>query len=671
MTNTPAPVAVTVPHAALSDALTYLAAGAPKRATRGILTGAVLTVDSDGTVTGTTFDAYEQARIVRIYAADGAPLTPGRVWLPVHNVAAMVGKWRGMGDRVTVASDGDTVTLTCGKGRMTVRTLDAADMPALPDMPPTVGTSDARTFADVAARVTRTAGTDTLLPLFTYVHMVTDGGAFRLSATDRYRYGFGVAPRTLPGADVEPVLVPAVPLAGMAAWIAKHPADVVTIGVQAPVQNAGPVVTFTAGWGAITAGTYTMIVRLGEGDFPNIGALLPDTYAATADVPNVKTLIAAVDRVTTGAAKGAAVLLTFSADGATVECGGDGERSAETVDALTWDGTPGAATLVNSAYLVAALKACEPGAHLLFTTSRKPFVVAPAGGVNVGTLVMPIRREGHTDAPMGDNTINNPLKGDPTMSAPTPARKTSTSTRKTAARKTTASKTTTAVPAVEPAPWVRNDTAERAAAAAFAAYAAGNYTAARQSVADIVTAAGAEYLAAGKRPVPAILAAIDDAERKAAQSVDTAPAATAVDATAAPVDAPASDDQDAPAAAATAADAEALNAAADRATVAVLTNAAATAPAVGGARVDTDATGGAVSIAWTLDRWNAGTPGYKARRAAVRKALNAAGYRVHADGGASGRECIITMDGGIPAGVVYAVVAIVEPMLRTLATTGA
>lgn len=656
----------TIDRETLAAVLSYLAGAAPTRAAIEHTTGAVLSVDADGAVSAYASD-YDQWRIARAATVTGTPVTAGRVWLPVHKVSAMLGKWRTMGDQVTLttAPDGATLTLACGRGRMTVRTLDAADMPTVPDMPPTIGTSDARTFADVTARVSGTAGTDVVLPLLTYVRMTTDGSAFRFAATDRYRFGFGVAPREA-GADMAPVLLPAAPLLSLARWISgrlgSYDTDTVTV-------HAADGLT---GWAAFTFGAYTMIVRLGEGDYPNLDALLPDAYTAAADVTDVADLVATIDRVTTGAAKQAPVLLTLAAAAVTVECGSDDARNTETVPGITWDGTDAAAVLVNPAYLVAALKACNAGARLMFTTARKSFVVAPAAGVNVGTLVVPIRREGHADAPMGANTIHNPLKGDPIMSTP--------ATRKSATRKSTAAAPVAPVPAavVEPTPAadvtpapaapVKVPAAEQAAARAFAAFAKGDYPAARTAVAEITAAGGEGYLVAGKRPVSAILAKITDAENAAAQSDVTAPAAPAPTDTAAPVVPAASDDQDAPAADTTAADAEALDAAADAATVAVLDNTAdqdAPAP-TDGVRVTTSTDGGAASIGWTLAKWTDGTPGYKARRTAIRKALLSAGYRVHADGGDTGRECIITIDGGIPADAVRPIIAAVEPLMREL-----
>ena len=376
---------ITLDHATLAEAVGWAANSLPRRPALPVLAGMRLTA-ADGGLTLSSFD-YDTSSLVRITADVGEPgecLVSGRMLAQI--AASLPAK------PVSIAVDGQRVTVTCGSATFSLLTMPLDDYPDLPAMPEPAGTLGSDTWAQAVAQATVAAGRDDTLPALTGVRIEIDGDVLTLIATDRYR----LAVRTLAWTPARPglkasLLVPAATLANTAKSL--------TSGAEVSIALSLPGEEGAGGEGMIGfegAGRQTTTRLLG-GDFPRYAALMPKSISGTAEIAAAP-FAEAVKRVALVAERNTAVRLSFTAGEVMLEAGtGDEATATESLEAA-YEGDD-IAVAFNPAYLLDGLTAIGSDvARIAFTEPGKPALITGAaegdGVPDYRYLLMPIRLGG-------------------------------------------------------------------------------------------------------------------------------------------------------------------------------------------------------------------------------------------------------------------------------------
>jgi DNA polymerase-3 subunit beta len=363
----------------LADAVAWTARALPARPALPVLAGMRLQAHQELTLSSFDYDLSAQASLPVAVEEEGDVLVSGRLLAEIT---------RSLPPRpVEMVTDGSRTIVTCGSAQFSLLALPAEDYPALPEMPPSVGTVESDVFAAAVAQVAAAAGRDeTTLPALTGVRTEIEGEKLTLIATDRYR----LAVRELRWNPAQPDLTAAVLVPGKAL---ADTARALTAGAEVSIALALP---GDSGDGMIgfEGGGRRTTTRLLGGEFPRYQALLPDQVNATAELP-VSALAESVKRVALVAERNTPVRLSFSAGQLLLEAGtGDEAQAVETVEA-SYEGDD-IQIAFNPTYLLDGLSAIDSDtARISFTAPSKPAVITgkPDGDAapDYRYLLMPIR----------------------------------------------------------------------------------------------------------------------------------------------------------------------------------------------------------------------------------------------------------------------------------------
>jgi DNA polymerase III subunit beta len=365
----------------LADAVAWTARALPARPALPVLAGMRVQAGAELVLSSFDYDVSAQASLPVSAEEEGDVLVSGRLLSEIT---------RSLPPRqVEFATEGSRTILTCGSAHFSLLMLPAEDYPALPDMPPSVGTVESDVFTSAVAQVAAAAGRDDTLPALTGVRMEIEGDRLTLIATDRYR----LAVRELPWQPARPdlsaaVLVPGKALADTAR--ALNAGAEVSIALALPGDSGDGMIGFEGGGRRATT-------RLLGGEFPRYQALLPDQVNATAELP-VGLLTESVRRVALVAERNTPVRLSFSAGQLLLEAGtGDEAQAAETLEA-SYEGED-IQIAFNPQYLLDGLTAMDSDTvRISFTTPSRPAVITgkPAAdqAPDYRYLLMPIRLGG-------------------------------------------------------------------------------------------------------------------------------------------------------------------------------------------------------------------------------------------------------------------------------------
>lgn len=266
---------------------------------------------------------------------------------------------------VTVTVDGATAQIVCGGIKLTVPLMTVEDYPALPAVPPAIGTIDAGRLADLVTRVGTAADTtgSSAIVSMRGIHLTFAGDRIEALGTDRYRAARGHTDWA--GKVDEPVeaLVPGAVLL----------AAVKALDGQVTVHCDGNLIS-------LAGGTRTVTSRLMAEQFP---LQMRAAFTGRAEQPatvwaaELREALKRADLVRSD--KKAAVVLDITGDGLIVSARG-GDIAAETGEVIecAYFGEP--MTLrVNPLYLADALTGvASKRAELSFTHPHKPInVTAP------------------------------------------------------------------------------------------------------------------------------------------------------------------------------------------------------------------------------------------------------------------------------------------------------
>ncbi len=373
----------------LADAVAWTARSIPARpGTIPQLAGILMVAGPDGLeLSGFDYETSAHAQLPVEVADEGKALISGRLLADIC---------RALPDRpVDVSMDGAKVSLTCGSSRFSMQTMPVEDYPALPELPPVVGSVDGDAFAAAVAQAVTAAGRDDMLPVLTGVKLEIEGATISLLATDRFRL-------SLRELDWRPeqnefsanALVPAKVLGDTARSLTGGSA--LQVALAADGGGSDGLIGFSWTAGGSDRRTTT---RLIDGSFPNVRQLFPATSETTA-VVEVAALVEAVRRVSLVAGRNTPIRLTFSDAQVSLEAGnGEEAQASESLDAAL-DGEP--ITIgFNPTYLLDGLGAITGShVHVAMTLPARPAAFAGMPGEDAEPdlqfryLLMPLRMQG-------------------------------------------------------------------------------------------------------------------------------------------------------------------------------------------------------------------------------------------------------------------------------------
>ena len=352
----------------LSEALQSVQRAVSSRPGIPALTGVLMQVGAEGTLTLTTTDLEVSARLtVGVQAQEeGIALVPARL----------------LGDTVKSLSDAPVefeadqaqARIRCAAYEGALRLLPAEDFPALQPPSGIRVTVEAAAFAEAVGQVARAASRDEARPVLTGVLVEVSREGLTLVSTDSYRLAVRELVATAGGEARAIVPERAISEAGRAA------AGIDKGDVELFVDESQV---------AFEIGRLTLTSRLIEGEFPNYRQLLPEAYESRLTVSRQQ-LIDAVHRVGLLARDTSPVRLEFNALGVKLSSSSpDLGQAVEAVEAR-YEGEELTAAF-NPTYLADGLAAATgETVRLEVRDGLKPGVVRGESD-DFTYLVMPVR----------------------------------------------------------------------------------------------------------------------------------------------------------------------------------------------------------------------------------------------------------------------------------------
>lgn len=290
-----------------AEAVSWASKMLPSRPTAPVLNGILLTGDD----TGLTVSAFDYEVSGRAQVATESVSTAGSVLVSGRLLASIAGLLPNK--PVEFSCQGPRASLTCGKAKYSLPTMDIDSYPALPILPDETGTVEAELFAEAVTQVVTAAGRDETVPMLTGVRMEIAGTKVRMVTTDRFRLALREFEWT-PVAEnlAATLLVPAKTLAE-ACRSGDGTQIHLSLGAQSDVGE---------GLFGISGDTRRTTTRLLNVEFPEYGKLLPDEHTAVATI-DVAELTEVIKRVALLADRNAQVRLQFSEGNLQMSAGAD------------------------------------------------------------------------------------------------------------------------------------------------------------------------------------------------------------------------------------------------------------------------------------------------------------------------------------------------------------
>ncbi len=152
----------------LAEAVAWTARALPARPALPVLAGMRLQAGAELTLSSFDYDVSAQASLPVAADEAGDVLVSGRLLGEIT---------RSLPPRpVEIRTEGSRAILTCGSAHFSLLMLPSEDYPALPAMPPSVGTVESDVFASAVAQVAAAAGRDDTLPALTGVRVEIEDG---------------------------------------------------------------------------------------------------------------------------------------------------------------------------------------------------------------------------------------------------------------------------------------------------------------------------------------------------------------------------------------------------------------------------------------------------------------------------------------------------------------
>ena len=338
----------------------------------GATSGVLLTLTGNHlVVTGTDLDITVRTTVDVIGIEDGSTVVPAR--LIVDAVRSLEA------GAVTIAGTDETVEVSLGRAKFSLRTFSVVDYPKLPPVSGPVTSLAALDLVQGLNQVVRAAANDDARPLLTGVLFTSDNGSLRLIATDSYR----LAVRDVPGVDGvggdHDLLVPARALQELqrAAASLDTPAE---IGV-----------TLTDAEICFVVGSTSIASRLIDGNYPSVLQLIPASYPNQLRVAK-DTLLTSLKRAKL-LAKDSTSSVRLTMKDHTVEIRTQSHDAGDVEDNVDADYTGEEITIAfNPSFLIDGIEAV-PGDEVVLemSDSVRPAMVHGVEDVRFRYLLMPVR----------------------------------------------------------------------------------------------------------------------------------------------------------------------------------------------------------------------------------------------------------------------------------------
>lgn len=276
---------------------------------------------------------------------------------------------------VSLASEGDELTIASGRSEFSIRLIAGDEFPQLGALPSDAVSIQSAQLTEALKQVVPAASSDDSRPILTGVLLAAEADGLRLVATDSYRLSM----RDVPGVSVldagQSVLIPSRAL--------QELNRILSHGDEVQLRLGDREASFEVG-------AIRLTTRLIEGEFPNYRGLIPDSH------PNVLTvnrdeLLDALRRVKLLAREATPIRLEMSVDGLELVAITQDVGTAREQISGSYDGTP-LTVAFNPQYLLEGVEVSASEQVTLSTIDElKPALVRMAGVQEFLYLLMPVR----------------------------------------------------------------------------------------------------------------------------------------------------------------------------------------------------------------------------------------------------------------------------------------
>ena len=216
---------------------------------------------------------------------------------------------------ISYRPDGGVAEISSGNYSSRLNVFSAEDFPRLPSVEPAPHTIATASLLETVDRVSRSASRDESRPVLTGIQVRFEGTRLYMAATDSYRLSFKETELEQSGPELE-AIIPARALAELSRIAAGT--EVVSLGVNENTVVFG-------------AGDTWLTTRRIDGQFPDVGRLLPESFEVEVDLPRAE-LRDVVRRAGVMAARNAPLRLRFAEGSLTVSA--QSQDIGETVESL-------------------------------------------------------------------------------------------------------------------------------------------------------------------------------------------------------------------------------------------------------------------------------------------------------------------------------------------------
>ena len=275
------------------------------------------------------------------------------------------------------------VHISSGSYSSKLNVFSAEDFPRLPSVEPAPHTIATASLLETVDRVARSASKDESRPVLTGIQVRFEGTRLFMAATDSYRLSFKETELEQSGPDLE-AIIPARALTELARIAAGT--ETVTLGVN---EN-----TVVFGVQDTESGVDTWLTtRRIDGQFPDVGRLLPDSFEVEVDLPRAE-LRDVVRRAGVMALRNAPLRLRFAEGALTISA--QSQDVGETVESLpaAYTGEP-LEIGFNAEFLADGVDSVRSDTvRLKLINPLRPGLITSTDDDSFWYLIMPIRLAG-------------------------------------------------------------------------------------------------------------------------------------------------------------------------------------------------------------------------------------------------------------------------------------
>ena len=272
--------------------------------------------------------------------------------------------------------------ISSGSYSSKLNVFSAEDFPRLPSVEPAPHTIATASLLETVDRVARSASKDESRPVLTGIQVRFEGTRLFMAATDSYRLSFKETELEQSGPDLE-AIIPARALTELARIAGGT--ETVTLGVN---EN-----TVVFGVQDTESGSTWLTTRRIDGQFPDVGRLLPESFEVEVDLPRAE-LRDVVRRAGVMALRNAPLRLRFAEGALTISA--QSQDVGETVESLpaAYTGEP-LEIGFNAEFLADGVDSVRSDTvRLKLINPLRPGLITSADDDSFWYLIMPIRLAG-------------------------------------------------------------------------------------------------------------------------------------------------------------------------------------------------------------------------------------------------------------------------------------